>query len=66
MPATNKETQVIADKCEMISDVSEDGEDIECDAVAVGVSEDEFLVCESCATILEDDGQKVTYYGEDC
>ena len=61
-----QEPQVIADKCEMPCDVTEDGEEIECDQVAVGVCDDNLLVCESCAATLEDDGRHITYYGDDC
>ena len=52
---------MISDKCEMMLNETE-----ECDEVAVGVTEDEVLVCEICANHMEDEGFQVTYYGDDC
>ena len=54
---------MIADKCEMMIDEGEQGE---CDQVAVGATEDNVLVCEDCATSAENDGIKVDYFGDDC
>jgi ribonuclease BN (tRNA processing enzyme) len=62
-----QEPKMIADKCEMIfGRENDEDEDVECDQVAIGVSEDEVLVCERCAIMLEDGGVKITYYGDDC
>jgi hypothetical protein len=55
---------MIADKCETILEEDEDGEGIECDQIAVGVTEDDYLICEECSTVVEDNGGRIDYFAE--